>query len=89
MTLSLFPPAQFVKCGYAGSNFPEHIFPALVGRPIIRSTAKVGNIEIKVTTNALTNTPVYSQICTPAYSYVCMHLFIHVSTLLPTCVLAH
>uniref|UniRef100_A0A8C9F224 Uncharacterized protein n=1 Tax=Pavo cristatus TaxID=9049 RepID=A0A8C9F224_PAVCR len=39
---------QFVKCGYAGSNFPEHIFPALVGRPIIRSTAKVGNIEIKV-----------------------------------------
>uniref|UniRef100_A0A671WAC3 Actin-related protein 2 n=1 Tax=Sparus aurata TaxID=8175 RepID=A0A671WAC3_SPAAU len=38
----------FVKCGYAGSNFPEHIFPALVGRPIIRSTAKVGNIEIKV-----------------------------------------
>lgn len=39
---------QFVKCGYAGSNFPEHIFPALVGRPIIRSTTKVGNIEIKV-----------------------------------------
>ncbi|XP_010071347.1 PREDICTED: actin-related protein 2-like, partial [Pterocles gutturalis] len=38
---------MFVKCGYAGSNFPEHIFPALVGRPIIRSTAKVGNIEIK------------------------------------------
>lgn len=37
-----------MKCGYAGSNFPEHIFPALVGRPIIRSTAKVGNIEIKV-----------------------------------------
>uniref|UniRef100_A0A8C2DB44 Actin related protein 2a n=1 Tax=Cyprinus carpio TaxID=7962 RepID=A0A8C2DB44_CYPCA len=36
-----------VSCGYAGSNFPEHIFPALVGRPIIRSTAKVGNIEIK------------------------------------------
>ncbi|EPY79641.1 actin-related protein 2 isoform 1 [Camelus ferus] len=38
---------NFVKCGYAGSNFPEHIFPALVGRPIIRSTTKVGNIEIK------------------------------------------
>ncbi|OBS59316.1 hypothetical protein A6R68_09561 [Neotoma lepida] len=37
----------FVKCGYAGSNFLEHIFPALVGRPIIRSTTKVGNIEIK------------------------------------------
>ena len=26
----------FVKCGYAGSNFPAHIFPSLVGRPIIR-----------------------------------------------------
>uniref|UniRef100_A0A8C7Q6D3 Zgc:101810 n=1 Tax=Oncorhynchus mykiss TaxID=8022 RepID=A0A8C7Q6D3_ONCMY len=37
----------FVKCGFAGSNFPEHIFPALVGRPIIRSNTKVGNIEIK------------------------------------------
>uniref|UniRef100_A0A8C9H565 Uncharacterized protein n=1 Tax=Piliocolobus tephrosceles TaxID=591936 RepID=A0A8C9H565_9PRIM len=35
----------FVKCGYAGSNFPEHIFPALVGRPVSRSTTKVGNIE--------------------------------------------
>ncbi|XP_022083118.1 actin-related protein 2-B isoform X1 [Acanthaster planci] len=38
----------FVKCGYAGSNFPAHIFPSLVGRPIIRSTAKVGDIEIKL-----------------------------------------
>ncbi|XP_014670397.1 PREDICTED: actin-related protein 2 [Priapulus caudatus] len=37
----------FVKCGYAGSNFPAHIFPSMVGRPIIRSTAKVGDIEIK------------------------------------------
>lgn len=37
----------FVKCGYAGSNFPAHIFPSLVGKPIIRSTAKVGNIEVK------------------------------------------
>ncbi len=67
----------FVKCGYAGSNFPSHIFPrcvdvcaevcvcvcmcvdvcelciksmfdSLVGRPILRSQAKIGNIEIKV-----------------------------------------
>lgn len=41
-------PPQFVKCGFAGSNFPDHIFPAMVGRPIIRSNTKVGNIEIKV-----------------------------------------
>jgi hypothetical protein len=38
----------FVKCGYAGSNFPAFIFPSLVGRPIIRSTSKVGDIEVKV-----------------------------------------
>ncbi|XP_076442211.1 actin-related protein 2-A-like [Babylonia areolata] len=37
----------FVKCGYAGSNFPAHIFPSLVGRPVIRSSAKIGNIELK------------------------------------------
>uniref|UniRef100_A0A915I935 Actin-related protein 2 n=1 Tax=Romanomermis culicivorax TaxID=13658 RepID=A0A915I935_ROMCU len=37
----------FVKCGYAGSNFPSHIFPSLVGRPIIRSSSKINDIEIK------------------------------------------
>lgn len=37
----------FVKCGYAGANFPAHIFPSLVGRPIIRATNKVGEIEVK------------------------------------------
>eukprot|EP00116_Pleurobrachia_bachei_P002330 sb/3462592/ len=37
----------YVKCGHAGKNFPEHVFPAMVGRPIIRSSAKVGDIEIK------------------------------------------
>ena len=43
----IYSPIQFVKVGYAGSNFPSHIFPSLVGRPIIRSTQKVGNIEVK------------------------------------------
>lgn len=37
----------FVKCGNAGSNFPSHIFPSLVGRPIIRSAVKVNDVEIK------------------------------------------
>lgn len=27
----------FVKCGFAGSNFPSHTFPSLVGRPILRA----------------------------------------------------
>merc|ERR1711874_496051 len=31
----------FVKCGYAGTNFPAHIFPCMVGRPIIRSASKL------------------------------------------------
>ncbi|PWN88544.1 Actin/actin-like protein [Acaromyces ingoldii] len=26
----------FVKVGYAGSNFPEFVFPSIVGRPILR-----------------------------------------------------
>ena len=37
----------FVKCGYGGSNFPEHIFPSLVGRPIIRTSNRIDNIEVE------------------------------------------
>lgn len=37
----------FVKCGFAGANFPSHIFPSLVGRPMIRSSTKINNIEVK------------------------------------------
>jgi hypothetical protein len=39
---------QFVKAGFAGSNFPASIFPSMVGRPILRSEEKVEGIEIKV-----------------------------------------
>ncbi|XP_015598174.1 actin-related protein 2 isoform X2 [Cephus cinctus] len=37
----------FVKCGYAGANFPEYIFPSIVGRPIIRAVNKIGDIDVK------------------------------------------
>jgi actin-related protein 2 len=37
----------FVKCGFSGANFPAHIFPSLVGRPILRSSTKINNIELK------------------------------------------
>lgn len=37
----------FVKCGYAGNNFPAHVFPSVVGRPLIRSTTKIGNIQVR------------------------------------------
>ncbi|ORZ03114.1 actin family [Syncephalastrum racemosum] len=37
----------FVKCGYAGSNFPEHVFPSVVGRPILRAEERVGDLQVK------------------------------------------
>jgi len=37
----------FVKCGFAGANFPTSIFPSMVGRPIMRFEEKVENVEIK------------------------------------------
>ncbi|KFD61760.1 hypothetical protein M514_03230 [Trichuris suis] len=38
---------KFVKCGFAGSNFPERIFPSIVGRPILRSRDRIGEFEVK------------------------------------------
>jgi len=35
------------KLGYAGSNFPEHVFPSIVGRPILRAEERMNNLEIK------------------------------------------
>ncbi|RKO97099.1 hypothetical protein CXG81DRAFT_13063 [Caulochytrium protostelioides] len=37
----------FVKCGFAGTNFPVATFPALVGRPILRAEEKIGNVTLK------------------------------------------
>ncbi|ORY33519.1 actin family [Naematelia encephala] len=37
----------FVKCGWAGSNFPEHVFPSIVGRPILRAEERLGSKSIK------------------------------------------
>jgi actin-related protein 2 len=36
-----------VKVGYAGSNFPEHVFPSIVGRPILRAEERLGSSAIK------------------------------------------
>ncbi|KAI9229452.1 MAG: Actin/actin-like protein [Piptocephalis tieghemiana] len=33
--------------GYAGSNFPSHVFPSVVGRPILRSEESVGDQRVK------------------------------------------
>ncbi|CAM9016966.1 hypothetical protein WICANDRAFT_61013 [Wickerhamomyces anomalus NRRL Y-366-8] len=37
----------FVKIGHGGSNFPDHTFPSIVGRPILRAEERTGDIEIK------------------------------------------
>lgn len=41
----------FVKIGRAGTNFPDHTFPSMVGRPILRAEERSGlvpdNVEIK------------------------------------------
>ncbi len=37
----------FVKVGYAGSNFPDHQYPSIVGRPILRAEERSGGMEIK------------------------------------------
>jgi actin-related protein 2 len=37
----------FVKCGFAGDNFPAHIFPSIIGRPVIRAEEKIQDLELK------------------------------------------
>jgi len=37
----------FVKCGFAGANFPTSIFPSLVGRPVLRFEEKIENVQLK------------------------------------------
>ncbi|KAG2379316.1 hypothetical protein C9374_007455 [Naegleria lovaniensis] len=37
----------FVKCGFAGDNFPKATFPAMVGRPLLRAEESIGDVELK------------------------------------------
>ena len=39
---------QFVKCGFAGDNFPTAVFPCMVGRPILRYDEGVGKSALPV-----------------------------------------
>ena len=40
---------QFVKCGFAGNNLPDHLFPSCVGRPTLRAEEDIiGDIALKV-----------------------------------------
>ncbi len=37
----------FVKCGFAGENFPTATFPALLGRPTLRFKEELLDVELK------------------------------------------
>ncbi|KAG0634991.1 actin family [Tuber brumale] len=37
----------FLKVGYAGQNFPEHQYPSIVGRPILRAEERAGDMIVK------------------------------------------
>ncbi|KAI9772990.1 MAG: Arp2/3 complex subunit, actin nucleation center [Geoglossum umbratile] len=37
----------FLKVGYAAQNFPEHQFPSIVGRPILRAEERSGDMIVK------------------------------------------
>ncbi|SCV73678.1 BQ2448_6108 [Microbotryum intermedium] len=60
----------FVKCGFAGSNFPSHTFPCLIGRPILRteergSTAATANITDIMVGDAASEYRSYLQLTQP------------------------
>ena len=37
----------FLKMGYAGENFPRFTIPSIAGRPLLRASQTVGEIELK------------------------------------------
>lgn len=37
----------FVKIGRGGTNFPDHTFPSIVGRPILRAEERTDGLEIR------------------------------------------
>lgn len=39
---------QYVKCGFAGENFPTSVFPCVVGRPMLRYEETLLEQELKV-----------------------------------------
>jgi actin-related protein 2 len=39
----------FVKCGYAGENFPALIFPSMIGHPLMRYEEDFKDVELKDT----------------------------------------
>lgn len=44
----LTPRMQYVKCGFAGENFPTSVFPCVVGRPMLRYEESLIEQELTV-----------------------------------------
>lgn len=40
--------ALLPQVGFAGNNFPEHIFPSMVGRPLMRFEEEFKDVQLKV-----------------------------------------
>lgn len=45
---NLAPTLQYVKCGFAGENFPTSVFPCVVGRPLLRYEESLQEQELTV-----------------------------------------
>jgi len=37
----------YVKCGYGGDNFPQFVFPSMIGRPLMRFEEEFKDVELK------------------------------------------
>jgi len=37
----------YVKCGFAGDNFPQQIFPSMIGRPLMRFEEEFKDVQLK------------------------------------------
>ena len=52
--------SQFVKCGFAGDNFPRASFPCMVGRPMLRTEEGFSERQLKVVSLLTELLPLYT-----------------------------
>lgn len=65
---------QYVKCGFAGENFPTSVFPCVVGRPMLRYEESLTEQALKVypkPNNSLLNHIIRSGCYYCDYYYYC------------------
>lgn len=52
---------QYVKCGFAGENFPTAVFPCVVGRRMLRYEESLTEQELKVRQYFTDKPPIYNE----------------------------